>query len=357
MTATVAAAAAENSISSSCNIENVGDNENNNAGELVLCYNKGCGKRFNPRENNPDSCHFHPGPPYFHDAYKIWKCCEKKSTDFSTWLSYPGCTRGPHNGEKPPEDAPKVAAMKEIRPEKEDEVIVWNGLNKPAERPVTKRETVTLGVQMNEGAKKALDEEMRKRIAGGDSVPENGGAAFPSEKLFGTTCKNNTCKAVFTGPESDAQECVHHPGVAVFHEGMKFWSCCERKTSDFGAFMEQAGCSRGKHCWFKEERVNNVREDWFQRSGQVLISLYCKGAVPEGTRVETDGFHLEATIRHGFGAKETVRRFDLFGEIVPAESQVMISERKVELMLKQASRDAWPKLCYYDEKGKEEQSK
>jgi hypothetical protein len=34
----------------------------------------------------------------------------------------------------------------------------------------------------------------------------------------------------------------------------------------------------------------------------------------------------------------------------------MISERKVELMLKQASRDAWPKLCY-DEKGKEEQSK
>jgi hypothetical protein len=72
----------------------------------------------------------------------------------------------------------------------------------------------------------------------------------------------------------------------------------------------------------EEERVDNVREDWFQRSGQVLISLYCKGAVPEGTRVETDGFHLEATIRHGFGAKETVRRFDLFGEIVPAESQV-----------------------------------
>jgi hypothetical protein len=30
------------------------------------------------------------------------------------------------------------------------QVIVWNGLNKPAERPVTKRETVTLGVQMSE---------------------------------------------------------------------------------------------------------------------------------------------------------------------------------------------------------------
>jgi hypothetical protein len=42
--------------------------------------------------------------PYFHDAYKIWSCCQKKSTDFTTWLSLPGCTKGRHNPDKPKEE-------------------------------------------------------------------------------------------------------------------------------------------------------------------------------------------------------------------------------------------------------------
>ena len=73
---------------------------------------------------------------------------------------------------------------------------------------------------------------------------------------------------------------------------------------------------------FKNERIDNVREDWFQRSGQVHISIYCKGAILEGTLVETDGINLKATIKHGFGSKETVREYDLFGEILPVESEV-----------------------------------
>lgn len=48
----------------------------------------------------PDSCLYHPGAPYFHDAYKIWSCCNQKSTDFSTWLSLKGCTRGQHSNHK-----------------------------------------------------------------------------------------------------------------------------------------------------------------------------------------------------------------------------------------------------------------
>lgn len=93
-------------------------------------------KFINP---NAESCLYHPGPPYFHDAYKIWKCCGNKSTDFgcifinqiykpninllnSTWLSYKGCTRGPHNPEKPIEEEqqnPKLAqcGQQQIRPE------------------------------------------------------------------------------------------------------------------------------------------------------------------------------------------------------------------------------------------------
>ena len=72
-----------------------------------LCYNRGCGKNFLPKNNNDgelfdfvylvscnilifsEACTFHPGAPYFHDAYKGWSCCQMKSTDFTTFLNTP----------------------------------------------------------------------------------------------------------------------------------------------------------------------------------------------------------------------------------------------------------------------------
>ena len=61
----------------------------------VSCYNRGCGKKFSPRDNPPDSTHctFHPGAPFFHDAYKGWSCCNKKCTDFTEFLNTPGKNR------------------------------------------------------------------------------------------------------------------------------------------------------------------------------------------------------------------------------------------------------------------------
>ncbi|CAK5010131.1 unnamed protein product [Meloidogyne enterolobii] len=213
--------------------------------KLLLCYNKGCGAKFNPDENKEDSCIFHPGPPYFHDAYKIWKCCNKKSTDFSTWLSFEGCTRGPHNPDKPCNDVPKVLPSQS---EVEEKMIVWNGLNKPAERSKAEnRERVQISVQMTESSRKALENELQRRKENVEIIDEIQNLKL----LIGTGCINNACKATYTGPETDLQECLHHPGNAIFHEGMKYWSCCERKTTDFGAFLDQQGCSRGKHCWTK----------------------------------------------------------------------------------------------------------
>ncbi len=31
----------------------------------------------------------------------------------------------------------------------------------------------------------------------------------------------------------------------------KFWSCCQRRTSDFNEFQRQEGCSTGDHLWTK----------------------------------------------------------------------------------------------------------
>lgn len=68
---------------------------------LVLCYNASCGKRFKMSENRDDSCVYHPGVPVFHDAYKSWSCCNKKTIDFTEFLNIKGCKTGYHSNVKP----------------------------------------------------------------------------------------------------------------------------------------------------------------------------------------------------------------------------------------------------------------
>lgn len=41
--------------------------------------------------------------PYFHDAYKGWSCCQRKSVDFTEFLNIKGCEVSKHSNEKPPE--------------------------------------------------------------------------------------------------------------------------------------------------------------------------------------------------------------------------------------------------------------
>jgi hypothetical protein len=67
----------------------------------------------------------------------------------------------------------------------------------------------------------------------------------------GTACKNKSCQVQYEGPESDQGLCLYHPGYPVFHEGLKFWSCCVKRTSDFDEFLKQKGCETGRHCWDK----------------------------------------------------------------------------------------------------------
>lgn len=75
-------------------------------------------------------------------------------------------------------------------------------------------------------------------------------------RVQGTQCKNSGCKTTFMGDHTNNETCYYHEGAPVFHEGMKYWSCCQRKTSDFAAFLDQEGCSSGKHVWFKQVNVS-----------------------------------------------------------------------------------------------------
>lgn len=69
---------------------------------------------------------------------------------------------------------------------------------------------------------------------------------------IGQRCQNNSCKGSYTGIASDEEICHYHPGAPIFHEGMKYWSCCQKKTTEFSVFLDQPGCTQGRHIWFSK---------------------------------------------------------------------------------------------------------
>jgi len=60
-------------------------------------------------------------------------------------------------------------------------------------------------------------------------------------------CANNGCGQLFNPEENNDTACIHHSGTAVFHEGMKGWSCCKKRVISFEEFMDIPGCSCAAH--------------------------------------------------------------------------------------------------------------
>uniref|UniRef100_A0A9J7XJY5 Cysteine and histidine-rich domain-containing protein 1 n=1 Tax=Cyprinus carpio carpio TaxID=630221 RepID=A0A9J7XJY5_CYPCA len=265
----------------------------------VLCYNKSCGQRFDPENNPEDACTYHPGVPVFHDALKGWSCCKRRTTDFSDFLSIAGCTKGPHNSEKP------------LEPVKPDVKV--------------------------SGEKKEL-EDLKPRF--NEYVIQEGG-----EVKIGTTCKNGGCSKTYNGPKSDEEMCLYHPGTPIFHEGMKYWSCCKRKTSDFNSFLSQEGCNKGSHQWRKDtgKKVAPCRFDWHQTGSQVTMSIYAKNSNPELCSVEANSVSLKIHLNFE-GDKEFELKMNLWGVIDISKSVVNMMAAKVEVVMKKAEPMAWARL-------------
>lgn len=59
------------------------------------CKNNSCSKSYQDESSLNQQCLYHPGGPVFHEGYKYWSCCKKKkTTDFSEFLTFTGCTQG-----------------------------------------------------------------------------------------------------------------------------------------------------------------------------------------------------------------------------------------------------------------------
>ena len=158
---------------------------------LVTCYNKGCGKQFDLSNNGDDDCQYHPGVPVFHDALKGWSCCNKKSTDFTQFLSIPGCTRSPHSNVKPVEpEKPKTDNIPEIKAE---EVLVYETRKAPelTPRPTGDEPLIELPRTIAPSLKAAL-EKITETKQSSQTCEQSGNQNVPVD----TPCKNATCQAV-----------------------------------------------------------------------------------------------------------------------------------------------------------------
>nr|XP_061810783.1 cysteine and histidine-rich domain-containing protein 1 [Nerophis lumbriciformis] len=311
----------------------------------MLCYNKGCGQTFDADNNKDDSCLFHPGIPIFHDALKGWSCCRKRTTDFSEFLSIKGCTRGRHSNEKPREPLlPEVSSDKagDKRDRTNGPDIIYRGpksseklrRERPSsDEPKTKLPLKVAATLMKELEKLDISERAEKEKKESQGVVQ------------GTRCKNSGCKTVYQGPETDLEVCTHHPGGPVFHEGYKYWSCCCIRTMDFNAFLDQKGCTGGKHRWIPKQDKKKVacRHDWHQTANCVVVTIYAKNADAKFSCVEANGTTLSCHIQ--FESDKIFKRdFHLWGVISVQDSVVNMVPSKVEITLRKADQVSWGKL-------------
>ncbi|XP_056016372.1 cysteine and histidine-rich domain-containing protein 1-like [Ostrea edulis] len=310
--------------------------------ELVHCYNKGCGQKFDLANNKEDSCTFHPGQPVFHDALKGWSCCKKRSTDFTEFLNTPGCSKGCHTNVKPPEPV-----KEEKKLDNKDDVIEVKmpepkKPRDPSARPPLDEPLAPLKVNIAPTLKQALEKHMDNL-----SLQTAEDKTDSKEVKVGTSCKNNGCKGCYQREESNSERCLYHPGYPVFHEGMKFWTCCNRKTSEFDLFLAQEGCETGQHLWIKPEvegEKKSCRFDWHQTPSTVSLSVFAKVAVPEKCCITTN--RVRCIIKIVFEGGNSLFEKDLIlrEEIIPEKSVVKMMGTKVEINLKKLESFSWPTL-------------
>ncbi|XP_071449282.1 cysteine and histidine-rich domain-containing protein morgana isoform X2 [Hetaerina americana] len=276
--------------------------------ELLHCYNLGCGQKYDPEDNKEDSCIFHPGAPFFHDAYKGWSCCKKKCTDFTEFLNIKGCEKSFHSNVKPQVEKPIVDKSKA------DEVIVYKA-PQPMVQPSLKRPP--LDSQMVDLKPAVIAPSLKQSAASVEVSASSQTAVSQNELQIGMPCKNKGCKQTYEGEASKYEDCTFHPGVPVFHEGLKFWSCCTRRTSDFNAFLEQKGCNVGKHKWFEDKSSGadgsggnsdgssklQYRYDWHQTGSHVVVAVYAKNYDPVETTVKLNPVRLVISIQDTVTAK------------------------------------------------------
>jgi len=79
-------------------------------------------------------------------------------------------------------------------------------------------------------------------------VLADGQDVFLEEERAVFKCQRMGCDAQYYADENeDVSACKFHPDPPVFHDGKKFWGCCQQESYDFSLFMDIPGCALGCH--------------------------------------------------------------------------------------------------------------
>lgn len=223
------------SSNSNSNSENmtgtIGSNSSNN--NTLRCRNYGCNQFYNENDNTDTSCRHHIAPPIFHDCIKGWSCCkERKAYDWDEFQKIEGCTLGFHSTIDPKVKfaaSPTVSAANAAEEKNPTPV---------AAPPVLK--SIDDYNQQNPDAVSAASSALKSLTAPKKSTRNSDGVT--------AKCQNKGCQKVFHLSDNSANACTFHSGQPIFHDAIKFWSCCpNKKCYDFESFLEVPGCSVGFH--------------------------------------------------------------------------------------------------------------
>ncbi|TKS93080.1 Cysteine and histidine-rich domain-containing protein 1 CHORD domain-containing protein 1 [Collichthys lucidus] len=257
----------------------------------LMCYNKGCGVKFDANQNKDDSCLFHPGVPIFHDALKGWSCCRKRTTDFSEFLSIKGCTRGRHSNEKPQEPLrPEVSSDKgEIKQTNGPEIIYQGPKSAEKlqkERPSSDEPKIKLPQKVSPSLTQVLEKlDLNK--------------------------KAEEQKKGLSRPGDERRRLRPPPRSSRLPRGDKKKVAC--------------------------------RHDWHQTGNNVVVTVYAKNPNPELCSIEANRTVLACQIQFEDN-KIFKREFHLWGVMDVKHSSVNMVPSKVEITLRKADQVAWGKL-------------
>ncbi|KAK4999666.1 hypothetical protein LTR66_001351 [Elasticomyces elasticus] len=293
------------------------------------CVHKGCGKIFGD-EN--DECVYHPGPPVFHEGQKGWKCCKPRVLTFDEFMTIPPCTTGKHSTV---DDTPAP----EPKPVEEEQVDAPNPVERAAETalPPPAARVPQAQISRPSPAPAPPEEEF-----------DDPDATVPT----GAACRRRGCGASYaSGSDRTSENCVHHPGQALFHEGSKGWTCCKRRVLEFDQFLKIEGCKTKKRHLFVgsknesgEEELETVRSDFYQTPGTVIASLYLKKINKDTSTVAFASASTVDLDLHTSDKKHYKNAMPLFAPVDPEKSSFKIMGTKLELTLAKADGTSWPVL-------------
>ncbi|EKG19274.1 hypothetical protein MPH_03137 [Macrophomina phaseolina MS6] len=291
------------------------------------CVHKGCGKVY---EDESEPCVYHPGPPVFHEGQKGWKCCKPRVLTFDEFLAIPPCTTGTHSDiDDAPAEPPKPSAA--------DVPDASSAPTPSAEPPRLPTNQAQAAPPPSKSPAPQEDEDDDPSLPIPDGAP----------------CKRKACNAKYdaSAGRQDDEQCVHHPGAPIFHEGSKGYSCCKRRVLEFDEFMKIEGCAtKARHLFVgkkkdegAEDVVESVRSDFYQTSTTVIASLFLKKIDKATSTVELSASNIKLDLRTT-DKKRYTTDMTLFAPIDPAASAFKIMGTKLELELRKADGSSWPVL-------------